>query len=100
MHKCGYSNCLSIITASASKVQIEKLRCFNAKTIILCLDSDKYGNLGCERLYNNLKDVFNFKKCVLPNGKKDVQECTKAEIDYMMQSLESYPKRNFKMYED
>ena len=100
MHKCGYSNCLSIITASASKVQIEKLRCFNAKTIILCLDSDKYGNLGCERLYNNLKDVFNFKKCVIPKGKKDVQECTKAEIDYMMQSLESYPKRNFKMYED
>lgn len=99
LHKAGYENTLSIVSAEVSKEQIRKLKLFNADKIILCLDNDKAGQKGCERLYKMLKKDFTFKKCNLPEGKKDVQECSKEELDFMFSNLENYPKREFKMYE-
>lgn len=100
MYKCGYTNVLSIISAEVSKAQLEKLKLLSAKKIILMLDNDKAGESGCQKLYDKLKGSFAFERCEFPNGKKDVQDCSKEEIDFMMKNLSVYPKRNFKFYED
>lgn len=99
MHKFGYTNTLSIISAGISKEQLRKLKLFNAKSIILCLDNDTAGEQGCKRLYKFLKNDFIFKRVVFPNNKKDVQDCSREEILDMMNNLEDYPKRVFKKYE-
>lgn len=98
LHKMGYSNTLSIISAELSKTQALKLKSFNTEKIILCLDNDSAGEKGCERIYNLLKNDFTFKKCILP--KKDVQECSKEELDFMFKNLKDYPVRIFKKYEE
>ena len=99
LHKNGFTNALSIISAEISKVQLQKIKLLDASKIILCLDNDVAGHKGCERLYKFLKNDFTFKQAVLPEGKKDVQDCTKEELDLMFSNLVNYPKRNFKMYE-
>lgn len=99
LHKNGYSNTLSIISAEISKEQLKKIKLLGANKIILCLDNDIAGTKGCERLYKFLKNDFTFKQAVLPQGKKDVQECTKEELDEMFKNLSNYPKRELKMYE-
>ena len=99
LQKNGYSNALSIISAEISKVQVQKIKTLGVSKIILCLDNDNAGIKGCERLYKLLKNDFTFKQAILPEGKKDVQECTKEELDLMFSNLISYPKRIFKMYE-
>lgn len=99
LHKNGYENALSIVSAEISKEQIKKIKLLGASKIILCLDDDVAGHKGCERLYKFLKNDFTFKQVTLPNGKKDVQECTKEELDLMFSNLVNYPKREFKMYE-
>ena len=99
LHKFGFTNTLSIISAEVSKEQIRKLKLLNAKTIILCLDNDNAGEKGCQRLYKFLRSDFNFKRVVFPSGKKDVQDCSRDEILSMFENLEDYPKRVFKKYE-
>lgn len=99
LHKMQYSNTLSVVSAQISKEQLEILKSMDVKTIILCLDNDFYGEKGCKWLYNNLKSFFTFKKVIFPEGKKDVQECTKEELNLMFKNLVDYPQRNFKMYE-
>ena len=99
LHKQGFTNTLSIISAEISKEQVKKIKLLGAKKIILCLDNDSAGIKGCERLYKLLKNEFTFKQAILPTGKKDVQECTKEELDLMFSNLVNYPKREFKMYE-
>ena len=99
LHKFGFTNTLSIISAEVSKEQIRKLKLLNAKTIILCLDNDSAGEKGCQRLYKFLRSDFNFKRVVFPSGKKDVQDCSRDEILSMFENLEDYPKRVFKKYE-
>ena len=99
LHKMQFTNTLSVISAQISRAQLEILKSLDVKTIILCLDNDKYGEAGCKKLYDNLKGNFVFKKVIFPEGKKDVQECTKEELDFMFKNLINYPMRNFKFYE-
>lgn len=99
LHKNGYTNALSIISAEISKEQLRKIKLLWANKIILCLDNDTAGQRGCERLYKFLKNDFLFQQVTLPDGKKDIQECTKEELDLMFSNLVNYPKREFKMYE-
>ena len=99
LHKMQFTNTLSVISAQISRAQLEILKSLDVKTIILCLDNDKYGEAGCKKLYDNLKGNFVFKKVIFPEGKKDVQECTKEELDFMFKNLINYPVRNFKFYE-
>lgn len=100
LHKNGYPNALSIISAEISKEQIKRIKLLGIDKIILCLDNDVAGQRGCERFYKTLRNNFTFKQAVLPEGKKDVQECSKEELDLMMNSLVRYPKRDFKTYEE
>lgn len=99
LHKFGYTNALSIVSADVSKVQLNKLKNLDVNTVILCLDNDVAGKKGCERLYKKLKSHFLFKKAVLPDGKKDVQDCSKEELDKVFKNLEDYPIIKFKRYE-
>ena len=99
MHKFGFTNTLSIISAQISKEQIKKLKLFNVKQIVLALDNDKAGEDGCKRIYKALKNDFSFLRCKFPGGKKDVQDCNEQELREMFWNLEVYPKRNYELYE-
>lgn len=99
MHKFGFTNTLSIISAQISKEQIKKLKLFNVKQIVLALDNDKAGEDGCKRIYKALKNDFSFLRCKFPEGKKDVQDCSEQELREMFWNLEIYPKRNYELYE-
>ncbi len=100
MYKFGYENTLSLVSAEASKTQLNKLKLLGVKQIILCLDNDSAGENGCKRLYNKLKNYFTFKRVLFPVNKKDVQECTKEELKNMLSNAENYPQRNFNNYVD
>lgn len=99
LHKFGYTNTLSLVSAQISKKQVSKLKALDIKKIILCLDNDVAGQEGCKKLYDRLKNDFLFFKAELPKDKKDVQECNEEELECMFSNVENYPKRIFKMYE-
>lgn len=99
LHKFGYTNALSIVSAKVSKTQLKKLKNLDVQKIILCLDNDAAGEKGCERLYKYLKTNFLFKKATLPVGKKDVQDCSKEELEEVFNNLQDYPVMKFKRYE-
>lgn len=99
LHKFGYTNALSIISAEVSKVQLKKLKNLDAQKIILCLDNDEAGEKGCIRLHKHLKNHFLFKKVILPNDKKDIQDCSKEDLEEAFNNLQDYPDIKFKRYE-
>ncbi len=58
-----------------SKNQIQDLISLRCKSYILALDNDDAGKGAMDNLYRQLKNVGVVKKVILPDGKKDINDC-------------------------
>lgn len=65
--------------------QIELLKQHGVSRVLLLRDNDKAGQSGNEHDYELLKrEGFTVYKSSYPNGKNDTQECTKEEIQWIL----------------
>lgn len=99
LHKFGYKNAVSIINATVSEEQLRLLQKEGVERLILALDSDKAGERGCARLYEKAKREFQMFRFPYPEGKKDVQEMTKEELQWGFSHLLRYPYMKLKRIE-
>lgn len=93
MHQLGYTNTCAILTNFLSKNQAKWIL-KNADKVIDLTDNDDMGEIASKSIKDKLRRnvrVING-KCYYPKGKKDPQDCTKNEIDKIINSALSYRK--------
>jgi DNA primase len=97
MHQCGYSNTGAMLTNNLSKKQAKWLR-NNCRVVIDMTDDDEMGKLASESIKKQLGDTILIKtvKHLYPMGKKDPQDCSKEEIDYMIANARSIIRKELK----
>lgn len=71
---------VSILGAIPSEKQIELIKKLPVKSVVLCLDNDRAGNDGSNKLYQALKGTKLLFKAVLPKPVKDVAELPQTEF--------------------
>jgi len=62
-----------------SSEQYRELESLGIKEMILALDNDKAGEIGTRGIIDNVKNVY-FRRAILPENRKDINECTEEEI--------------------
>lgn len=78
--KYGYDT-VAILGSSISKEQIKKLAWLNPKEVVLAFDNDKAGWNAAVQATKLMKDKFHLSYLKIPNGKNDLQQLTKEELD-------------------
>lgn len=89
-HQYGFNNVLAVLTSKLSKEQVRLLHRLRVKNIVLAFDDDKAGQEGCKKAYEMLKNDFIVYKVKYPEGKKDIGEMTKQEIQDMLNNKTHY----------
>ena len=63
-----------------NEIQFKQLRDLPCRQIILATDSDEAGQSARQRIRMNMQNTKIIKEVILPNGKKDINECSADEI--------------------
>ncbi|MBO8161071.1 MAG: toprim domain-containing protein [Thermosipho sp. (in: Bacteria)] len=90
LHQLGFKNALATLTNSMTRNQAEIVKKLANKFIDMS-DNDERGSIATEKYKKYLlRDMIGFTvKHAYPEGKKDPQECTKEEIEYMLNNKRS-----------
>ena len=102
MHQLGYTNTLSILSASFNKDQAKLLkRHMKTNKVVLFLDNDVAGERATEGVYKILRDDFIIYNIEYPDGMKDPCDLSDGQIANMLQNKEHYKGRrvNFSEYD-
>ena len=62
-----------------NELQMKQLRDLPVRELILCTDMDEAGMKARERIRKNIKNKL-IREYILPNGRKDANDCTKEEL--------------------
>lgn len=96
MHLLGFKNTQAILGNRLTKAQAKFLKS-KASKFIRMFDGDKGGVQAKEMYSKNMKGVKTY-DVVYPKGKKDPAECTKEEIQYMLDHIDTPLKLRLKRY--
>ena len=69
-----------------NELQMKQLRELPCRELILCTDMDEAGLKARERIRKNIKNKI-IAEYILPNGRKDANECTKEELKELKEIL-------------
>jgi DNA primase len=86
MHQNGFTNTLSSLGAKFSKEQLELLYDLGVKKVILLYDNDDAGFDGKDKAYKLLKNDFIVYNTHFPEDKNDPQNCSKEELEEILQN--------------
>lgn len=67
-----------------SKYQMDMLQGLPTRNLVLAFDNDKAGREGAERIRKHIKGKL-ITEVILPDGRKDVGECTDEEIQHLVE---------------
>lgn len=97
LHEFGYKNTVAIFGSSMSNVQANLL-CEWTDRVVLCFDNDEAGRSSTERAIERLSDRLQLQivDWSLLKDRKDVGECTKEEVDTLLESTISEAKWRIK----
>ena len=68
-----------------NEIQFKQLRELPCRVLILATDSDEAGLRARERIRMNMQNTKIIKEVVLPEGRKDIGECTDLEIQNLIE---------------
>lgn len=84
LHQLGFKNALATLTNNISYKQAGIVRRY-AKKVVDMSDNDEMGKIASEMYKKKLKGLIIYDvKQFYPEGKKDPQECSKEEIEFML----------------
>ncbi|MCX7727813.1 MAG: toprim domain-containing protein, partial [Chitinispirillaceae bacterium] len=96
MHQLGFKNTLATLTNNISYKQAEIVKKY-AKKVIDMSDNDEMGKIASEMYKKRLRGLIIYDvKQFYPEGKKDPQECSKEEIEYMLNHKQNSVLKNIK----
>ena len=81
----GIKDSVSILGNLISKKQIELIKKY-FQEIIICLDNDRGGKLGTDRILYYLKNKISIYLTDLPENRKDIRNCTLDEIQKILKN--------------
>ena len=71
--------CAVALNGTGSNLQYQQLRDLPCRKLILCTDMDKAGLKARTNIRKNVTNKI-ITEYILPNGRKDANECTKEEL--------------------
>lgn len=84
LHQLGFKNALATLSNNITKKQADIVRKY-AKKVVDMSDNDDMGKIASDVYRKRLKDLIIYNvKDFYPKGKKDPQECSKEEIEFML----------------
>lgn len=90
LHQCGYSGAVSILGMHISKAQAKLIQSYTYN-VTLAFDMDKAGWAARKQAHKVLNRCY-IREVLMPEGKKDVAECTPEETARIMEeSLKKPP---------
>lgn len=78
--------CAVALNGLGNELQMKQLRELPCRELILCTDMDEAGLKARERIRKNIKNKI-IAEYILPNGRKDANECTKEELKELKEIL-------------
>jgi DNA primase len=82
LDECGCNSALSIFGCNITNAQIQQLAEKNVQNVTVCLDNDKAGIEGAEKVYEKLKMYFNVE--VIKTNQKDVGDSSISEVQDLL----------------
>ena len=90
-HDAGIKNCVGIFGCVLKEAQSILLEATSVDNIVLCLDKDRAGKQGQDKIFKNYSDLFNIK--TVDFDTKDIGELTVEQIkQQIVPQIEKYIK--------